>query len=268
MKVCGLTGGVGMGKSTAVVTMYVHGVPVVDTDELARQLVQPGEPTLAEIQDVFGKDIIASDGRLRREELARIVFADAAAREKLEAVLHPRIRQGWLAQVEAWRTEGHRLAMVVIPLLFETQAESYFDKIICVACSPAAQQERLAARGWDADQIRQRIAAQLPVGQKIARSHFVIWTEGALEVQRRQIEKHPPETLICHGLVSKCTPVPKRFQQLISSQSSSFTRGYIGNPRSVCFRHDNGLALNRLRKDPAGRRGRHIQLAAVRKRAK
>ncbi|MDD5139314.1 MAG: dephospho-CoA kinase [Verrucomicrobiales bacterium] len=187
MKVCGLTGGVGMGKSTAAGFFLQHGVRVVDTDELARQLVQPGEPALAEIQIHFGKNIVASDGRLRRDELARIIFSDAAARRKLEAVLHPRIRERWLAQIEAWRKEGHHLAVVVIPLLFETQAEAHFEKIICVACSSAAQQERLAARGWDADQVRHRIAAQLPVEQKIARSHFVIWTEGLLEVQHRQV---------------------------------------------------------------------------------
>jgi len=187
MKVCGLTGGVGMGKSTAAVTLSAHGVPVVDTDELARQLVQPGEPALAEIQNLFGKNIVAADGRLRRDELARIVFADAAARQELEAILHPRVRQGWLAQMEIWRQAGHPLAVVVIPLLFETRAESHFEKIICVACSSAAQSERLAARGWDTDQIRHRIAAQLPVEQKIARSHFVIWTEGQLEIHHRQV---------------------------------------------------------------------------------
>jgi dephospho-CoA kinase len=187
MKVCGLTGGVGMGKSTATQTFSVHGVPVVDTDELARQFVQPGEPALAEIKNVFGQNIVASDGRLRRDELAKVVFSDAAARQKLESILHPRIRQAWLAQIELWRKAGQSLAIVVIPLLFETQAESQFEKIICVACSPAAQLERLAARGWDSAQIECRIAAQLPVEQKIARSDFVIWTEGLHEVQKLQI---------------------------------------------------------------------------------
>ena len=95
-----------------------------------------------------------------------------AGRKKLEAILHPRIRECWLAQIETWRRENCALALVVIPLLFETGAEPHFDKIICAACSPAAQHERLAARGWSAEQIRQRIAAQLPVEQKIARSHL------------------------------------------------------------------------------------------------
>ena len=131
--------------------------------------------------------LLASDGSLKRDELARIVFASEAGRKKLEAILHPRIREFWLAQIETWRRENCALALVVIPLLFETGAEPHFDKILCAACSPAAQHERLAARGWSAEQIRQRIAAQLPVEQKIARSHYVLWTEGALTSHARQV---------------------------------------------------------------------------------
>jgi dephospho-CoA kinase len=189
MKVCGLTGGVGMGKSTAAGFLREHGAQIVDTDELARQLVQPGQPALDEIQAAFGKNVISSTGELKRGELAQIVFADVNARKKLEAILHPCIRERWLAQVEIWRGENRALAVVVIPLLFETQAESHFDKIICVASSAAAQRERLLARGWTPEQIEQRLAAQMPVEQKIARADFIVWTDGALEVHSRQIER-------------------------------------------------------------------------------
>jgi dephospho-CoA kinase len=189
MKVCGLTGGVGMGKSTAAQFFRTRGAQVVDADELARELVQPGQPALAEIQAAFGRAILAPDGRLRRDELAQIVFADAAAREKLEAILHPRISERWLARIETWRRENRALAVVVIPLLFETRAESHFDKIICVACSAPAQRERLLARGWTPEQIRQRLAAQWPVEQKISRADFVVWTDGALDTQARQLER-------------------------------------------------------------------------------
>jgi len=189
MKVCGLTGGLGMGKSTAAEFLRARRVPVVDTDELARQLVQPGRPALAEIQAGFGNNIIAPDGRLRRDELARIVFADAAARQKLEAILHPRIRERWLAQIETWRGENHPLAVVVIPLLFETRAESLFNKIICVACSAPTQRQRLLSRGWTPNQIGQRLAAQWPVEQKIARSDFVVWTDGTLDTHTQQLEQ-------------------------------------------------------------------------------
>lgn len=189
MNLCGLTGGVGMGKSAAAGFLRERGARLVDTDELAHQLVQPGQPALAEIQSHFGPRIISADGQLRRDELAQIVFADPAARKKLEAILHPSIRERWLAQIEAWRGEGRPLAVVVIPLLFETGAESHFDKIICVACSAAAQRERLLARGWTPEQIRQRNAAQLPVEQKIAGSDFVIWTDGDLDSTASQIDR-------------------------------------------------------------------------------
>jgi dephospho-CoA kinase len=188
-----------MGKSTAARFLQERGAQIVDTDELARQLVQPGQPALSEIQVVFGKNIVAPDGQLRRDELARIVFADAAARKKLEAILHPRIQERWLAQLETWRAapkrsdggrrENRALAVVVIPLLFETRAESHFDKIICVACSAPTQRNRLLERGWTPEQIEQRIAAQMPVEQKIARADFVIWTEGALDAHARQLDR-------------------------------------------------------------------------------
>ena len=187
MKLLGLTGGVGMGKSTAAGFLLQLGARVVDTDEIAHQLVQPGQPALAEISAAFGKKILNPDGGLNRAELARLVFADDTARKKLEMILHPRIRERWSAQVETWRQEKCALAVVIIPLLFETQAENGFDKIICIACSPASQQERLRVRDWTAEQIRQRIAAQMPVEQKIARAHFVVWTEGVPDSSRRQI---------------------------------------------------------------------------------
>ncbi len=189
MKVLGLTGGIGMGKSTAARFLHDRGAKVVDTDTLARQLVEPGQPALAEIQKVFGKNVIASDGQLRRDALAQSVFTDPAARRELESILHPRIREGWLAQVESWRRENHVLSVVVIPLLFETKAESHFDKTVCVACSAANQRQRLLERGWTPDQIQQRLAAQWPIDQKIARADFVVRTDGLPEVHAQQIDR-------------------------------------------------------------------------------
>jgi dephospho-CoA kinase len=186
MKLCGLTGGVGMGKSTTAGFFLQAGVRVIDTDVIAREIVQPGQPALAEIHNELGGNFISAAGELKREDLGRLVFTDEAARKKLEAILHPRIRAAWLAQAEAWRKENCPLALVVIPLLFETAAENQFEKIICAACSPAAQNGRLLMRGWSPEQIRQRIAAQLPVGQKIARAHFALWTEGQLPVHAQQ----------------------------------------------------------------------------------
>ncbi len=189
MKVCGLTGGVGMGKSTAARFLREQGAQIVDTDELARELVQPGQPALRKIQEQFGNEIVTSSGDLNRGELARIVFGNISARLKLESILHPLIRERWLAQIGTWQQEKHALAIVVIPLLFETQAESHFEKVICVACSSATQRERLLARGWSQEQIRQRNAAQMPIEQKIARGNFVVWTEGDTEICAKQLKR-------------------------------------------------------------------------------
>lgn len=175
-----------MGKSAAGRLLRDRGVPVVDTDDLARQVVEQGKPALAEIQAAFGPDVLAPDGQLRRDVLASLVFADPAARRRLETILHPRIRRLWKDQMEAWAAEGRPLGVVVIPLLFETAAEQELDRVVCVACSARAQRERLAQRGWSNEQIEQRVQAQMPVEKKMSLAHYVIWSEGPLDVHARQ----------------------------------------------------------------------------------
>jgi dephospho-CoA kinase len=192
MKTLGLTGGVGMGKSTCAQLLQARGALVVDTDDLARQIVEPGQAALAEVQSAFGPEIVDTGGHLRRDALAQRVFTDPDARKKLETILHPRIRELWQAQLAVWRTEGRSLAVVVIPLLFETQAETAFDRVLCVACSSATRRERLRARGWTDEQLQQRIAAQMPVEEKMLRSHYVIWTEGGLDIHARQLDRILP----------------------------------------------------------------------------
>lgn len=189
MILIGLTGGIGMGKSTTASFLERLGIPVIDTDVLARQVVEPGQPALAEIQQAFGKSVIDSGGCLRRDEVARLVFADDTRRRQLEAILHPRIRELWLAQVTAWRAENRPMGAVVIPLLFETDAAKEFDVIVCTVCSADSQRRRLQARGWSAAQIDQRIAAQWPAQKKMDLSGFVIWTEPPLEIHAAQVER-------------------------------------------------------------------------------
>jgi dephospho-CoA kinase len=188
MKLFGITGGLGMGKSACAQMLNSRGVPIVDTDGLARRIVQPGQPALAEVRAEFGDGIVGPDGGLRRDELARIVFRDAAARARLEAILHPRILALWQEQVRAWRKEGRAVAAVVIPLLFETRAQEYFDTTICVACSPGTQLKRLAHRGWTPEQTAQRVAAQWSIEMKMSLADCVIWTEGNLAVHAAQLE--------------------------------------------------------------------------------
>jgi dephospho-CoA kinase len=187
MKLFGLTGGIGMGKSAAAQILAARGVPVVDTDLLARKVVEPGEPALEEIRKAFGGEVISLDGQLRRETLAKIVFSNPSAREKLEGITHPRIRELWGNEVELWRARGEKAGAVVIPLLFETGAERDFDATICVASAAATQNKRLQERGWSAEEIAQRVAAQFPIDKKIARATYVVWSEGSLEVLGEQL---------------------------------------------------------------------------------
>ena len=189
MIVFGLTGGIGMGKSTCAQLLRQLAVPVVDTDDLARRVVEPGQPAQVEIRAAFGQQMLGADGQLRRDELARLVFADAGARRRLESILHPRILELWRAQVETWQAQNHPLAVVVIPLLFETGAEKELDRTICVACSEATQRERLLSRGWTAEQIEHRNRAQLPIEEKLARADYVIWTEAGLELHAEQLKR-------------------------------------------------------------------------------
>lgn len=178
-----------MGKSAAAGILAQRGVPLIDTDLLARKIVEPGEPALAEIKNAFGEVVIDADGRLRRDELARIVFSDPTARRALESITHPRIRDLWKREVEQWRAQQNRIGVVVIPLLFETGADKEFDATICVACSTVTQAKRLSERGWDSEQISQRVAAQWPIDKKIAKADFVVWSEGHLEILAAQLDR-------------------------------------------------------------------------------
>lgn len=189
MRLIGLTGGVGMGKSTAAEWFERRGLPVADTDVIARQVVEPGQPACDEMLRQFGPQYFAPDGRLRRDLMAELVFKDADARRRLEAILHPRIREHWLALAARWRAEGRAAGVVVIPLLFETGARAEFDAVVCVACSAATQSRRLAVRGWSAAEITRRNQAQWPIEKKLAAADFVVWNEGCLEVLHSQLDR-------------------------------------------------------------------------------
>jgi len=189
MTLIGLTGGVGMGKSTTARFLAERGLPVVDTDQLARDVVEPGQPTLAALVEAFGTGILKKDGALDRPAMAGKVFADAACRRHVESIVHPAIRERWEATVRWWREEGRLAGVVIIPLLLETSAEGEFDVILCSACAAASQETRLLRRGWPAEQVRQRIAAQFPAARKMDAARYVIWTEGAFDVHAAQVDR-------------------------------------------------------------------------------
>lgn len=181
-----------MGKSAAAAHLKERGIAVVDTDEIAREVVEPGEAGLEAVRREFGAEVIASDGTLDRALLARFVFEQPAARGRLEAILHPLIRQRWLDLAKKWRDEGLKAGVVVIPLLFETGVEQEFERVICIACSAQLQSARLHERGWNAAQVTGRLAAQWPIERKIDRSHYVIWNDSSFEVLREQLGRVPP----------------------------------------------------------------------------
>jgi dephospho-CoA kinase len=189
MKVFGLTGGPGMGKTVCAQWLGARGVAVVDTDDLAREVVEPGQPALEQVREAFGPKVVAPDGRLLRAELARRVFGDPVALKQLEAILHPPIRALWQAQAAAWRQELRPHCVIVIPLLFETGAEAEVDATLCVACSATTQQQRLLARGWTAQEIEQRVRAQWPIEKKMGCADYVVWTEGGLDILGAQLAR-------------------------------------------------------------------------------
>ncbi len=189
MDIIGLTGGVGMGKSCSAELLASRGWTVLDTDLIAREVVAPGEPAVAEIRESFGPEAINPEGGIKRNVVAQIAFAAPEKRRQLEKILHPRIRQRWKARAQALAARGETRCVVVIPLLYETGAEAEFKMVICVACSAATQRRRLQQRGWSVQQIEQRIAAQDPIERKMLRSDFVIWTEGSIDLHGAQLDR-------------------------------------------------------------------------------
>lgn len=189
MTLYGLTGGIGAGKSAAAQFIAQTGVPVVDTDLIAREIVAPGQPALAEIRQAFGDHVIGPGGDLLRDVIAREVFASAEARGRLEKILHPLIRERWLHEIGNWKTAGVECGVVVIPLLYETGAESEFDAVICIACSPAVQLERLKSRGWADLEIRRRLDAQWPMSRKMDAADYVAWNDSPLPILHAQLKR-------------------------------------------------------------------------------
>lgn len=182
----GLTGGVGMGKSTASQFLYDLGFKVADTDDIARTLVEPGKPALEDIVKAFGKEVLQDNGALNRKKVSELVFSDDSKRLKLEDILHPLIRETWEIRINEWSAENEKLGVVVIPLLYETECERYFDKVVCMACSKDIQRQRLRQRGWSDLEIDQRIKAQLLIGEKMSRADYVVWTNGAIDTHVNQ----------------------------------------------------------------------------------
>lgn len=182
-----LTGGIGSGKSTVADRFARLGVPIIDADVLARELTAPGEPALEAIRAAFGPGVIQPDGGLDRAALRRTVFADATARRRLEAILHPRIR----ARMLAWLGEIHApYAVLVIPLLFETGQTDLADRILLVDLPEDEQIRRVRARSGLAEtEIRRILASQTSRAVRLAGTDDQIDNSGDLAALETQVER-------------------------------------------------------------------------------
>jgi len=184
-----LTGGIATGKSYVLEQFRRRGIPCLDADALAHGVTAGGTEATAAIAARFGAEVIAADGAVDRAKLGRIVFADAGARRDLEAIVHPAVYRAIAAGVRAFELTGdYPMAVVDVPLLYETGSEKTFDRVIVAICPPAMQMTRLLERGLTEEDARRRLEAQWPTDAKAARADFVIRTDGTFADTNTQVD--------------------------------------------------------------------------------
>lgn len=183
----GLTGGIGSGKSSVAELFAGLGAGVIDTDLIARELTEPGTPTLARIVADFGSEVLSPDGTLDRGALRERVFRDRVARTRLESILHPSIRDLMLERVAKLRAP---YALLVVPLLFETGQETLMDRVLVVDCPEETQIERVQRRSQlSRAEIERILASQVSRAERLARADDVIDNSGALAALAPQVER-------------------------------------------------------------------------------
>ena len=182
-----LTGGIATGKSYVLEQFRRRGVACLDADELAHGVTAAETEATTAIAARFGVEMLAADGSVDRKKLGPIVFADASARRELEAIVHPAVHRAIAMGIRAFEMMGDTLAIVDVPLLYETGAEKNFDRVIVTACPEELQLARLVKRGLTEDAARQRLAAQWPTEQKASRANVVIRTDGSFAETDAQV---------------------------------------------------------------------------------
>lgn len=188
--VIGLTGSIATGKSTVSLMFDDFGIPVIDADKVARQVVEPGEKAYNDIVHTFGEHIVKEDNTLDRQKLGSIVFADEEKRKKLNSIIHPEIRKKILHDRDQLVKQGVRSVVLDIPLLYESKLTHYVDKVIVVSVDAKVQLERLMARNnFTEEEARQRISSQMPVKEKAKLADAVIDNNGTKTETYEQLEK-------------------------------------------------------------------------------
>jgi len=189
MQKLGLTGGIASGKSAVAAILRELGFSVLDADSISHKLMEPGQTAHDEILQAFGADLADSSGRIDRHKLAAIVFADSTKLAKLNSILHPRVDQIIFDQLDAWqKSGGHSAAFVEAALLIEAGMAPRLDGMVVAWCTPEQQLERLRARGMSEMEASRRLAAQLPIDEKIKHATYTIDCSGTLEETRAQVQ--------------------------------------------------------------------------------
>jgi dephospho-CoA kinase len=190
VRVIGLTGGIGTGKSAVSAILRDLGVTVIDADQGTRAVQAPGTPGLRRLVEAFGPEILTPEGALDRARLGSIVFADAEARRRLNALVHPLVREWMADRVSEAAERGEEAVVLDIPLLFETRGPEGMDAVILVYSPPELQLRRLVERrGMDERSARERIAAQMPIEEKRLLASHVIDNTSSLADLRREVER-------------------------------------------------------------------------------
>ncbi len=186
--VVGLTGGIACGKTTVAKMFGELGIPVIDADVLAREVVEPGTPGLARIVEAFGDHVLDAGGRLDRKRLADVVFEDAEARAKLNGILHPLIGAAGAQRIAALQDTSAPYIIYEAALLVETGSYKAFSALVVVSASESVQKARLEERDrFTADETVARIASQLPLAEKTAVADYVIVNDADLAATRSQV---------------------------------------------------------------------------------
>lgn len=190
MKRVGLTGGIGSGKSTVARMLAKKGTPVIDADQIAREIVAPGQPALEELAKEFGTEILQPDGTLNRAALAERAFATPEATARLNAITHPRIEQRTAQLFDEAQAQGYPFAVWDMPLLVDNGHHENMDFVIVVDVDPETRVRRLVKfRGLDEADARRRIAAQVPDHVRIAAADFVVDNNGDEQALTPQVDR-------------------------------------------------------------------------------
>ena len=190
MRRIGLTGGIASGKSAVAGMLREFGFRVIDADALGHTLIEPGQPAYEEIAREFGESVKRADGRIDRGKLGAVVFAEPRRLERLNAIVHPRVEAEILRQFQEWEKNGVLdAAFVEAALLVEAGYQKNLDGLIVAWCKPEQQVERLRARGLSEQEARRRIAAQMPVEEKLRYATEKIDCSGTMEETRKQVKE-------------------------------------------------------------------------------